>query len=130
MPGQPGAYTFNVELPVRGAPENYPFDTYTLVLGLVISAKFPNGTEQILDSREVVRQSALITIEDRAARLNMLPPVPIDPAAVRAPSDPFNFLVVDQLVWERPLYLRILTALLVVLISISGIFALARIIHE
>jgi hypothetical protein len=131
VPGSPGAYTFTVQLPVRGAAENYPFDTYTLVLGLVISAKFPNGTEQIVDSREVVRQSAVITIEDRAARLNMLPPVPIDPAAVRAPSDPFNFLVVDQLVWERPLYLRILAALLVLLISISGIFALGlRSVHE
>jgi hypothetical protein len=131
VPGTPGAYTFTVQLPVRGAPETYPYDTYTLVLGLVVSAKFPNGTEQIVDSQEIIRQSALITIEDRAARLNMLPPLPIDPAAVRAPSDPFNFLVVDRLVWERPLYLRILAALLVVLISISGIFALGlRSVHE
>jgi hypothetical protein len=38
---------------------------------------------------------------------------------------------VDRLVWERPLYLRILTALLVVLISISGIYALGlRTLHE
>lgn len=131
VPGEPGAYTYTVQLPVLGAPENYPFDTYTLVLGLVVSARFPNGTEQIVDSREIVRQSAVITLEDRASRLNMLPPVPIDPAAVRAPSDPFNFLVVDRLVWERPLYLRILAALLVLLISISGIFALGlRSVHE
>jgi hypothetical protein len=50
---------------------------------------------------------------------------------VRAPSDPVAFLVVDELVWERPLYLRILAALLVVLISISGVFALGlRTVHE
>jgi hypothetical protein len=131
VPGKAGSYTFNVELPVRGAPQNYPFDNYTLVLGLIISATFPNGTEQVVGSREVVQQSAVITVEDRAARLNMLPPTPIDPAVARAPSDPVAFLVVDELIWERPLYLRILAALLVVLISVSGVFALGlRTVHE
>jgi hypothetical protein len=131
VPGEAGSYTFTIDLPIRGTPQNYPYDTYTLILGLIIEASFGDGTTQIVDSREVVRQSAVITLEDRVARLNMSPPVPIDPAAVRAPSDPFNFLVVAKVHWERPLYLRILAALLVVLISVSGIFALGlRTLHE
>jgi hypothetical protein len=131
VPGSAGSYTFAVELPIRGTPQNYPFDTYSLTLGLILEATFPNGTKQILGSRDVVQHSALLTLEDRVARLDMSPPRPIDPAAVRAPSDPFSFLVVDQVTWERPLYLRILTALLVVLISVSGIYALGlRTLHE
>ena len=131
VPGEEGSYTFTIDLPLRGTPQNYPFDTYTLVLGMIIEASFPNGTTQILDAREVVRQSAVITLEDRVARLNMSPPQPIDPATVRAPSDPFTFLTVDAVRWERPLYLRILAALLVVLISVSGIYALGlRTLHE
>lgn len=97
VPGNPGSYTYAIELPVRALPQNYPFDTYTLVLGLIIEATFPNGTKQLVDSREVVRQSAVLTLEDRVARLNMLPPAPIEPESVRAPSDPYSFLVVDEL---------------------------------
>lgn len=131
VPAASGSYTMTVELPVRGSPLNYPFDRYTLELGLIMEATFAGGLTQMVTSRDVVREQAAMTIEDRVARLNMSPPRPIDPAAARAPSDPFSFLIVDRLEWERPLYLRILTVLLVVLISISGIYALGlRTLHE
>jgi hypothetical protein len=130
-PRQSGSYTYVIELPVRGTPQNYPFDSYTLVLGLIIEATFPDGTKQLLTARDIAEQGALMTLEDRVARLNRIPPLPIDPAAARAPSDPFAFLLVDQVTWERPLYLRILAVLLVVLISVSGIYALGlRTLHE
>jgi hypothetical protein len=130
-PRQSGSYTYVIELPVRGTPQNYPFDSYTLVLGVIIEATFPDGTTLMITTRDIAAQGALMTLEDRVARLSMSPPLPIDPAAVRAPSDPFAFLLVDQVTWERPLYLRILAALLVVLISVSGIYALGlRTLHE
>ena len=131
VPGEEGSYSFSAELPLLGNVQAYPFDIYTLRLGIVIAADLPNGVRQIVDSKEVVSQNAVMTVENRVARLNMSPPVPIDPAQVRAPSDPFSFLIVDELRWERPVYLRILTVLLVVLITISGIFALGlRSLHE
>jgi hypothetical protein len=131
VPGKPGSYTFAVDLPVRGTPQNYPFDRYTLLLGLVMTATAPDGTTAMITTRDVAEQHAQLTLEDRVARLNMSPPVPIDPAAARSPSDPFAFLVVDEVQWQRPLYLRILAALLVVLISVSGIYALGlRTLHE
>lgn len=72
-----------------------------------------------------------MTLEDRVARLTMSLPGPNDPAAVRAPSDPSTFPIVDRLQWERPLYLRILAGLLVVLNFISGNYALGpRSLHE
>ena len=131
VPADPGSYTFAIDLPLHGTSQNYPFDKYTLTLGVVIALQLPNGAEQLINSREVLLHSAMVTLEDRVARLNMNPPQTIDPATARAPGDPFAFLVVDQLTWERPLHLRILAALLVVLITVSGIFALGlRSLHE
>ena len=54
----------------------------------------------------------------------MQPPVSIDPHRVRAATDPFDFLAVQQLVFERPDYQHVLAVLLVLLISISATLAL------
>jgi hypothetical protein len=131
VPGESGTYTFTIQLPIRGTPQLYPFDTYTLLLGLVISVTLPNGREQVITVPERVRERISLTLEDQVVRLNMSPPVPIDPASVHSETDPVNFLLVDQLQWQRPLYLRIVTVLLVLLISASAIFALGlRTLHE
>jgi hypothetical protein len=131
VPGESGTYTFTIELPVQGTPQLYPFDTYTLVLGLVVSVTLPNGREQVVTDPEQVEERVSLTLEDQVVRLNMNPPVPIDPATVHSETDPVNFLLVDQLTWQRPVYLRIVTVLLVILISASAVFALGlRTLHE
>ena len=131
VPGETGTYTNTIELPVRGTPQLYPFDNYILLLGLVFSVTLPNGREEVITSPGLVQERISLTLEDQVVRLNMFPPVPVDPASVRSPSDPVSFLLVDQLEWQRPGYLRILTVLLVILISASGIFALGlRSLHE
>jgi hypothetical protein len=131
VPGQSGTYTFTIELPVRGTPQLYPFDTYTLLLGWVVSVTLPNGREEVVKTPDLAQERVSLTLEDQVVRLNMVPPVPVDPASVRSETDPVDFLLVDQLEWERPLYLRIVTVLLVMLISASAIFALGlRTLHE
>ena len=131
VPGESGSYTFTIELPIRGTPQLYPFDTYTLLLGLVISVTLPNGQEEVITVPEVSQERVSLTLEDQVVRLNMGPPEPVDPASVRSETDPVGFLLVDRLQWQRPLYLRIVTVLLVLLISASAIFALGlRTLHE
>jgi hypothetical protein len=124
VPGESGPYTFTIQLPVTGTPQRYPFDDYTLVLGAIVSAKLPNGTVDINNQKQLIENNVSMTLEDGVSRLNMLPPEPVDPAAVRSPTDPVSFVLVDRLQWQRPQYLRILTVLLVILISCSGLFAL------
>ena len=100
-------------------------------MGLVISATLPNGREEVITNPELVRERISLTLEDQVVRLNMNPPVPVDPASVRSETDPVDFLLVDQLEWQRPLYVRIVTIVLVILISASAIFALGlRTLHE
>lgn len=95
------------------------------MLGLSAAITLPNGLTMPVDSQAVFQHQAAITIDNHVTRLDMDPPLPVDPAAVRAPSDPVDFLLVDKLVWSRPLYLRILTILLVLLISASSVLALS-----
>ena len=87
--------------------------------------------EEVITVPDRVRERVSLTLEDQVVRLNMNPPVPVDPASVHSETDPVNFLLVDRLQWQRPLYLRIVTVLLVILISASAIFALGlRTLHE
>jgi hypothetical protein len=131
VPGETGSYTFTIQLPIRGTPQRYPFDDYNLLLGLIVSLELPNGREEIVDSPARAQQAVSLTLEDLVSRLNMIPPQPVDPAQVRSPSDPTDFLLVDEMQWQRPRYLRILTIMLVILISASGMFALGlRSLHE
>src|SRR5215207_4611653 len=48
VPGESGTYTHTIELPMQGTPQLYPFDTYTLLFGLVISVTLPNGREEVI----------------------------------------------------------------------------------
>mgnify|MGYP000076510707 CR=1 FL=1 len=91
---------------------------------MIASAALPNGEEEVTDADVLVRHAASLTIESDVVRLEMLPPVLVEPATVRSPSDPVAFAVVNKLEWERPVYLRILTVLLIVPIVVSSIFAL------
>jgi hypothetical protein len=131
VPGESGIFTFTIQLPIHGTPQLYPFDTYTLNLGLLVSVTLPNGREEAANTPDLARERVSLTLEDQVVRLNMNPPVPVDPVSVRSEANPVDFLLVDRLQWQRPLYLRIVTVLLVILISASAIFALGlRTLHE
>jgi hypothetical protein len=125
VPPKTGSYSFTFDLPLQGTPQRYPFDTYTLVLGVAASLTLPNGMSVPVDAQVIKQKQVSVTVDNHVTRLEMDPPLPVDPAAARSPSDPISFLVVDQLVWYRPLYLRILTVLLILLISASSVLALS-----
>lgn len=131
VPPDEGSYSYEIQLPIRGQPQRYPFDDYTLLLGVVVDNTFPGGITMPVTRAEVAARTVSFTLEDLVTRLDMAPPRTVDPSAMRSPNDPTDFMLVDELQWQRPRYLRILTVLLVLLISASGIFALGlRTLHE
>ncbi len=72
-----------------------------------------------------------LTLQSRVGGLDMNPPVPIDSCSVHGVTDPFGFLTVQRLDFERPIYQHVLAVLLVLLISTSAAFALfVRTINE
>jgi hypothetical protein len=117
-------FSESVTLPVRGRPTLYPFDTYDLWLGFAVTAKLPNGEPLAIDP-ERLRRTFVLTLQNQDSGLVMLPPRRIDPATVRAVTDPGMLPLVEAIRFQRPDYIKVLSVLLVLLISVSGGIALA-----
>jgi hypothetical protein len=122
--------TQRIELPIRGHPTRYPFDTYELELGAVLQRTYPDGSEHLLTPAEAAGQ-LFLSVQDLSPRLLMAPPVRDDPQKVRAENDPFEYLYVVELHLSRPLYLQVLTMLLVLLVAAAAAYAVfLRPLHE
>jgi hypothetical protein len=112
----------NMQLPTRGQPTLYPFDSYELWLAVAVSAQLHDGTELTVRPDQVA-SNLHITLQSDLGHLNMAPPTWIDPAQVQAAGDPLQFLYVFGLEFQRPYYLQGLAVLLVLLIGMSGSLA-------
>jgi hypothetical protein len=121
---QPADIVFSqsVQVPARGQPSLYPFDTYSLWLGVSGVAKDADGTVVELTPATLGRR--LMTLQNRLPDLVMLPPVLVDPQDAHSVTDPFAFLSVQALTFGRPAYLEVLAVVLVALITISAALAL------
>lgn len=121
---QPADIVFSqsVQLPVRGQPSLYPFDTYSIWLGVSGVAKDADGTVVELTPSTLGRR--VMTLQNRIPDLVMLPPVSVDPQDAQSVTDPFAFLSVQALTFGRPAYLEVLAVVLVALIAISAALAL------
>ena len=115
-------FSQSVQLPVRGQPSLYPFDTYTIWLGVSGVAKDADGT--VVELTPATLGGRVMTLQNRLPDLTMLPPVAIDPQDAHSATDPFPFLSVQALTFGRPAYLEVLAVVLVVLIAISAALAL------
>jgi hypothetical protein len=120
---QDRVFSQTVTLPVRGQPSLYPFDEYRLWLGVGGTATQADGASVELRP-ETVAGRAIVTFQNRIPDIIMDAPAPIAPEAVSAAADPFGFLAVQGLTFERPAYLKVLAVVLVVLIAISATLAL------
>lgn len=116
-------FSETVQLPLRGQPSLYPFDTYQVWLGVGGSATMPDGTT--IDVRPgTLGVRAEVTMQNRIYDMIMDAPRPIDPDVAGASADPFAFLAVQELTFERPAYLKVLAVVLVALIAVSATMAL------
>jgi hypothetical protein len=115
-------FSQSVQLPVRGQPSLYPFDTYSIWLGVSGVAKNADGT--VVELSPSTLGGRVMTLQNRIPDLTMLPPVSVDPQDAHSATDPFAFLSVQTLTFGRPAYLEVLAVVLVVLIAISAALAL------
>jgi hypothetical protein len=115
-------FSTTVQLPVHGQPIQYPFDAWDLWLGLAGTQVAPDGSKVPLTAERFVKLF-VITTQNQLRDFLMAQPTEIDPARVRSPDDPYDFMGVQALDFERPLYLKILAILLILLIAISAIMA-------
>lgn len=117
------AFSQTLALPIRGRASLYPFDTWSLRLGLMVENVLPNGTV-IPVTPQLVQDRVSITLQNQSDDFLMASPAPIAPDSVRAIGDPGDFLAVLDVTFERPGYLKLLSVILVLLITVSGVLAL------
>ena len=115
--------TQTVQLPVRGQPGLYPFDSYQIWLG-VAGAVVEQGQKTQLTA-PLLSGHALLTTQNQLRDYVMKAPVDIDPARVTLETDPVHMIGVQQLQFDRPIHTKILAVLLIVLIAASAIIAVA-----
>lgn len=122
---EPGDSVFSetLVLPIRGQASLYPFDTWSLRLGLMVNDVLPNGAV-IPVTAQMLRDRASMTLQNQSDDFLMSSPVSIDPQSVQAIGDPGTFLTVQDVTFQRPGYLKLLSVILVLLITISGVLAL------
>jgi hypothetical protein len=112
-----------VQLPIRGQPSLYPFETWQIWLGLTITDVRPDGSRVPLTVAQMPSR-ATFSLQSLLPDFLMAPPTPISPQQVAAVHDPLPFAAVQGLAFTRPAYLKDLTVILVVLITVSGLLAL------
>jgi hypothetical protein len=116
-------FSQTVQLPIRGQPSQFPFDKYVLWLGLSGTVTL-NGKEAPL-TKELLSGKATFTTQNQLTDFLMDPPTEIDSTRVRSITDPFDFVGVQELDFERPVHQEILAVLLIVLIAVSAIMAIS-----
>jgi hypothetical protein len=121
---QPADVVFSqsVQVPARGKPSLYPFDTYTIWLGAGGTVTSADGT--VVEMSPATLGERVLTLQNRLPDLIMSPPVSVDPQDAHAATDPFAFVAVQSLTFGRPAYLEVLAVVLVALIAISAALAL------
>jgi len=110
-----------VQLPIRAEPTLYPFDTPGLVLGVLAEQARPDGTMASI-APSSGGPATYLGLQSQLQGLQMAEPVRVDPASVRSSIDPSALLYVRALHFHRPLYLQVLTVLLVGLISAAAAY--------
>jgi hypothetical protein len=113
-----------VELPVRGEPTLYPFDTVELVLGAMAQQVLPNGSLATIVPR-AGDPLVYLSLQSQVQGMLMEKPEPVDAASVRAAVDPDQLLYVRALHFRRPVYSRVLTVLLVGLVAAAAAYSVS-----
>ncbi len=111
-----------IQLPVRGHPIRYPFDTYSLVIGVVLQRLRGDNKPETLSAAEASGH-LFLSLQELLPRQIMIGPTLLDPQSPRAPDDPYDYLDAFELQFERPRYVRVLAVLLVLLIASAAAYS-------
>jgi len=109
-------------LPIAGEPIRYPFDQYQLELAVVLQRVYPDGRVQALSSREASGH-LYVSVHHQAARTVMDKPIAVDPQTIASDGANWQYAQAHRLTFYRPLHLRVLTILLVLLMAAAAAYA-------
>ena len=113
-----------IKLPISGDATRYPFDHYRLELAVVIQRVAADGTVVAL-SPQAADGALFMSVTGSIPKTDMDKPVALDASSV-PPDDPaWAYAGIADLNLGRPLYLRGVTVLLVLLVSLAAVYVVA-----
>ncbi len=117
LPRQTGEVNQLVSLPITGNLIDYPFDHYRLVLGVALRIVAPGGSSAAV-SPSAAREGLAFSVTNDVPRMTLAKP---RLESVAAPTGA-TYDQVITLTLSRPVYLRVLTVLLILLITLASIY--------
>ncbi len=115
LPARTGEVNQLVTLPITGNLIDYPFDHYRLVLGVALRIVAPGGST--VAAPAAARERLAFSVTNDVPRMTLAQPRLQSVAAGAATYDQ-----VITLTLSRPVYLRVLTVLLILLITLASIY--------
>lgn len=125
MPSSTQPIGLTVQLPLRGHPVHYPFDQYELWLGVTFERELREGQFARQETSEAARIWYL-TFQETLPRLTLITAAEVDPKSVETADNAhlnLHYAFVHHLTFRRPAYLRVLTLMLVLLVTAAAGFA-------
>lgn len=111
-----------VRLPLRGHPVHYPFDRYRMVIAVAYQRVHPDGRLETLSATES-KGHLFLSLQELLPRNAMEGPFRLDPRRVQSTTHPFEYVEAFEAWFDRPSYLRVLAAMLVVLIAAAAAYS-------
>lgn len=110
-----------ITLPLVGDPIRYPFDNYLLGVGIAMEDIMENGQVKKLQTKDNLN-TFFLSAQSRIPRTEMNEPEPLSPSVVQSQKG-YEYIVLGQTQFVRPLYLKVLTVLLILLVSAAAAYA-------
>ncbi len=111
-----------IQLPIVGDPVRFPFDSYRLDLGIIMERVYADGTTQVLSPQDA-EGHLFVQMQSHIPQTTLSTVNAVDPAKAPSSAEGYRYVYLEELVLTRPLYVRVLTVLLVLLISSAAAYA-------
>jgi hypothetical protein len=116
-----GEFDDSVVLPVSGDLGTYPFDSYRLLLGLGLAKQSADG-QVVPVAAQTARRQLDVSLDEQLARIDLATP--------RDVTSNYRFVgtqvaLAVKINLTRPLYLQILTILIVMFMAVAGVYSVA-----
>jgi hypothetical protein len=125
MPSSTQPISTSVQLPLRGHPVRYPFDEYELWLGVIPERELADG-RVIHQGMAEATGTWFLTVQEKLPRLTLTENAEVDPTRMETDDNErmdLHYAFVHRFTFQRPAYLRVLSLLLVLLVTAAAAFA-------
>jgi hypothetical protein len=122
LPAVDKVITKTATLPVRGNPTAYPFDSYHLNLGVIMQRVAGDQAVTTLTPEDAAGHLH-VSLQLGTPNMTLDSPKALDPLKYETPGSEYRYVSITQLSLTRPLRMKVLAVMLVLLVSAGASYA-------